>query len=137
MKYLLLCLLLFAGSVLFAQNVAINEDGSDPDASAVLDVSSASKGMLVPRMTTSQRNAISSPATGLVVFDSDFEAFYFYSGSTWRTMEAAVSGSSSDDVPASPYTGQLYYDTSGEQLYVYGNSGWLEVTLGTASSSPY
>jgi hypothetical protein len=51
--------------------VAINADGSQPDGSAILDVKSTAKGMLIPRVTTIQRNAISTPATGLIVFDTD------------------------------------------------------------------
>jgi len=63
-----------------AQNVGINDDGSLPDASAVLDVKSTTKGMLVPRMTTSEKNAITSPAVGLLVFDITLNTFYFYNG---------------------------------------------------------
>lgn len=49
-----------------------------PDASSMLDVVSTSKGMLTPRMTTAQKLAITSPANGLIVYDTDLKAFYFY-----------------------------------------------------------
>ncbi len=68
----------------FAQGVAISNDNSNPDASAMLDVKSTDKGMLVPRMTTAQRTAISNPANGLLVFDSTTGSFWFYSSSTWQ-----------------------------------------------------
>ena len=68
MKNLFLLVLLFCGIAAGAQ-VAVNTDGSIPDNSAMLDVKSTTKGMLVPRMTAAQRNAISSPATGLLVFE--------------------------------------------------------------------
>ncbi len=71
-------------SSLHAQGVAINEDGSDPDASAILDIQSTTMGVLVPRLTKTQRDAISSPPTGLIIFQTDdTTGFYFYSGSKW------------------------------------------------------
>ena len=51
--------------------VAVNTDGSSPDASAMLDVKSTVKGFLVPRMSTSNRSAIAAPAEGLMVYDTD------------------------------------------------------------------
>jgi hypothetical protein len=68
MKYIILSLLLslFAGVVSYAQ-VAITTDNSAADNSAMLDVKSNSKGLLAPRMTYAQRNAIASPSEGLVV----------------------------------------------------------------------
>src|SRR5450432_191416 len=67
----------------FGQNVGVNLTGAAPDASAMLDVQSTTKGMLVPRMTTTQRTNISSPATGLLVFDNSTGSFWFKSASRW------------------------------------------------------
>jgi len=50
-----------------AQSVSINTDGSAPNSSAALDIKSDSKGLLIPRLTATQRSAIASPATGLLV----------------------------------------------------------------------
>ncbi len=75
-----------------AQNVAINTDGSAPDASAMLDVKSNNKGMLVPRMTTAQRTGIGSPAAGLLVYDTDTNNFWFYNGAGWTQMTTGSSG---------------------------------------------
>ena len=83
MRYLILIIALSLFSSLSAQ-VAINTDGSAADASAMLDVKSTTRGMLVPRMTKAQRDAISSPATGLMIYQTDdVSGFYFYSGSGW------------------------------------------------------
>ncbi|MET3045547.1 hypothetical protein [Flavobacterium covae] len=49
-----------------------------PDASSILDIVSNDKGMLTPRMTTAQKLAITSPANGLMVYDTDLKSFYFY-----------------------------------------------------------
>ena len=65
--------------------ISINEDGSNPDASAILDVKSADKGILIPRMDSTARNAISNPATGLMVYDSTTNSFWFYS-TVWTEL---------------------------------------------------
>jgi hypothetical protein len=65
-----------------AQNVGINT--STPDASAALDISSTNMGVLVPRMNQTQRDAIASPATGLLIFQTDAGAgFYYFDGLNW------------------------------------------------------
>lgn len=53
-----------------AQNVGINSDGSLPDNSAMLDIKSTDKGLLIPRMTQAVREAIATPAMGLMVFQT-------------------------------------------------------------------
>lgn len=74
---------LFLGT-LHAQNVAINETGALPHASAMLDVQSTTKGLLVPRMTAAQKSAIAAPATGLMVYQTDGTAgYYFFNGVSW------------------------------------------------------
>ena|GEM_PF-1307207 len=69
--------------------VSINADDSAPAPSAMLDVKSTDKGILIPRMTTAQRTAISNPATGLLVFDQDTGGFWFFSDSGWVALSAA------------------------------------------------
>jgi len=63
--------------------VAINTDGSDPDASAILDVNVTDKGVLIPRLTAAQMQDINNPATGLLVFNKDANAFYYFDGTEW------------------------------------------------------
>ena len=86
----------------FAQ-VAINTDGSTANSSAALDVKSTNTGLLVPRMTSTQRAAISSPATGLLVFDLTANSFWFYNGSTW------VSVGSEKELPTTANAGDMNY----------------------------
>ena len=82
-------LFLVSGSIL-SQNVGINETGAIPDASAALDVSSTTRGMLVPRMTQAQRDAITSPATGLLIYQTNSTpGFYYYTGSAWTGIGGA------------------------------------------------
>jgi hypothetical protein len=73
-----------------AQNVAINSTGAAPAPSAMLDIASTTSGLLIPRMTTAQRTAIAAPATGLLVYDTSLNMFYYYNGTAWVPM--ATSG---------------------------------------------
>lgn len=63
-----------------------------PNTSALLDVSSTTKGFLQPRMTTAQRNAIASPATGLQIYDTDDNAKYYYDGNAWCSVSGIYKG---------------------------------------------
>ncbi|MBU0764691.1 MAG: hypothetical protein KJ607_07650, partial [Bacteroidetes bacterium] len=71
----------------FAQ-VSINiSSGVPPDGSAMLDVVSTTRGMLIPRMNQAQRDAIGSPATGLLIYQTNnTPGFYYYDGSTWTQV---------------------------------------------------
>ena len=93
--------LLFASCCLFlsitihAQSVGVGT--TEPDASAALDIKSTTKGLLIPAMTLEQRNVISNPATGLLVFQNDsLPGFYYNSGSpvspTWTALGTAGGG---------------------------------------------
>ena len=66
--------------------IGINNE--TPDASAALDITSTTAGLLIPRMTNAQRQAISNPAAGLQVFVTDFDggSFMFYNGTEWGTL---------------------------------------------------
>jgi hypothetical protein len=66
-----------------------------PDESAVLDITSSTQGVLTPRMTTVQRLAISTTITskGLLVFDTDENAFFFYDGASWVKLSSTNSAS--------------------------------------------
>lgn len=74
---------LFFACKLDAQNVAINATGAAPAASSMLDISSTTMGVLIPRMTTAQRTAIGAPATGLEVYDTTTGTFWYYNGTIW------------------------------------------------------
>ena len=73
---LLLLTLLFSGSS-YAQ---VGIGTTTPDPSSMLDVTSDSQGLLVPRMTTAERNAITDPAKSLLVFDTTENKYYYNDG---------------------------------------------------------
>jgi hypothetical protein len=84
----------------FAQNnVGIGTNA--PNASALLDISSTTKGLLIPRMTTAQRTAIATPATGLLVFDTDTKTIWAYDGAAWKNLYSSGGGGGSLSLPYS------------------------------------
>jgi hypothetical protein len=80
MKKLSLFTVMFLGigQWLLAQSLSLNTDGSAADNSAMLDIKSTTKGLLLPRMTAAQRLAIASPATGLLVWQTDGTPGFYY-----------------------------------------------------------
>lgn len=76
-----------AGNDVYNTTGEVGIGTSTPAATAALDVSSTTKGVLIPRMTAAQKLAISSPSNGLLIFQTDAPAgFYFYNGSAWISI---------------------------------------------------
>ncbi len=117
---------------LLSQNVAINADGTAPHTSAMLDVKSTSKGLLIPRMTLEQRNVIALPAIGLLIYQiNSSPGFYYYTGVGWVQLTSGGSTNSwslngvnifnnntgkvgvGTSTPANKFTVQSAYDTYG------------------------
>jgi trimeric autotransporter adhesin len=86
----------------YSQNVAINNTGATPDASAMLDISSSNKGVLVPRMSSAERITVPNPAQGLLVYDTNTRSFWVFDG-TWKEIGLAgvISGPASGDLSGS------------------------------------
>jgi len=96
-KFLPLISLLTLSFYASAQNVAINTDGSTANSSSMLDIKSTTKGVLIPRMTAAQKAAITTPATGLLVYQTDgTSGFYYNSGSpaspVWQYISTGTAG---------------------------------------------
>ena len=107
--FLMAALLITTGA--FAQSVGINSDGTTPAASAMLDVSSTAKGFLPPRMTSVQRTAISAPATGLTVYQTDGnKGFYFYDGAVWQMQSSANYGDIKQGIQSADHHGWVKLD---------------------------
>ncbi len=89
MKKTLIALGVFASIGALAQNggVAINNNGANPNANAMLDVQSDDKGVLIPRLTTVARNtlgtALALPDNGMMVYDKDMNLFFYWDGTQW------------------------------------------------------
>ena len=85
MKTKITIIILFFALKINAQ-IGISANGAMPAESAMLDISSTSKGFLPPRLTIAQRNSITNPAVGLVIFCTDCDELQLYNGTTWKAM---------------------------------------------------
>lgn len=97
MKYQVLLILILLNSILLnsivlTAQVAVSNDGSTADSTAILDIISTTKGLLIPRMTTTQRTAIPTTVTsmGLLVYDNTTNGFWFYNGTAWVDINASI-----------------------------------------------
>jgi uncharacterized protein (TIGR02145 family) len=84
-RFFLLAMLISFGLSTMAQ-VAINNDGTPPDESAILDLQSTSQGLLLPRLSNTERDGITSPASGLFIFNTDMGTIQFYSFGQWQSL---------------------------------------------------
>ena len=75
------------GTIRFAQNIIVaGTTNFTIDSSAILQANSTTRGFLPPRLTTTQKNAIATPATGLMVYDTDLNRPCFFNGTSWITL---------------------------------------------------
>ncbi len=78
-----------------AQWMLIDQNGGNPDPSAALEVSDTSRGFLPPRLTTTQMNAITAPASGLLIFNTTDSIYKYYDGDSWENIGSGGINSSS------------------------------------------
>ncbi|MGZ5253176.1 MAG: hypothetical protein ACXWV4_02275 [Flavitalea sp.] len=76
-----------------AQNIGINATGDLPNSKAMLDISSTTSGLLIPRMTTIQRDAIESPPIGLQIFNTTTNTLNIFRGIQWESVTFSNPGS--------------------------------------------
>ena len=130
--FLATCLLTVFAFSLNAQSVGINATGDAPNGSAMLDVSSTSKGFLPPRMTTDQRNAIPSLVPGLVIYNTDEQTLNICNGTSWGLINPFVCGNSFSD----PRDNKAYTSVQiGTQCWMAKNLAYLPSVVGSGSSS--
>lgn len=129
----ILLLILLGISKFSYSQVSVNNDGSDANATSMLDVKSTNKGLLIPRMTTSQRNAISNPSNGLLVFDLTTHSFWYYENNQndWvaLTSGSSNSGSINDLSDAKVSFNSIYFGTNSG----LNNTGSYNNTIGINS----
>lgn len=125
-------------------NAQVGVGITTPDNSAMLEVNSTTKGLLAPRMTSAQRTAISSPAVGLLVYQTDgTDGFYYYDGTGWVLLLngtdalPAVNGSAVTNLNASNISSgtvnsaRLGSGTANSTTFLRGDGVWTSVTPST------
>ncbi|MBD80950.1 MAG: hypothetical protein CL840_18680 [Crocinitomicaceae bacterium] len=89
---LALIIILLVGNSVQAQWMKIDSLGGNPDPSAALEISDTSRGLLPPRLTTAQMNAIGSPAAGLFIFNTTDSVYKYFDGNTWQSVGSGTGG---------------------------------------------
>jgi hypothetical protein len=131
--YLIICLLLLTYGCVMAQSVEINPASSS---SAIISSTSTNKGLLVPRMTDTQRAAIASPATGLMVYQTNgTTGFYFWNGTTWVNLGG--SGGTASELQKITEGSNTGWRILGRDAANYGDIGVnaLDLSASTAAST--
>ncbi len=129
-KFFSLILFLILGYSAALSQIGINTDGSQPDQSAILDVKSTDKGLLLPRMTYNQRRAIQNPADGLIIFCTDCDtngALQIYFNNSWNDLIK-----SSASVPPDCIVLDNYGNCYGEVTNPATGKIWLDRNLGAS-----
>jgi hypothetical protein len=122
-RFAILWLLTASTALLHAQSVGIGT--ATPNPSAVLDVTSTTRGVLLPRLTTVQRNAIAAPAQGLLIFNTTTNCHEVYIAPNWQSLCGAGSGC---DYSSAPVPSNV--------TITAGTAGSFNVNLATLSGTP-
>lgn len=131
-KLTTLLILTILGALIAQAQVAINTDGSDPDNSAMLDIKSSEKGLLIPRMTQAEIEGISSLANGLTVYNTDDCKFYVYSSCRSRWSE--ISFGVGTIIPGGSSCGTVTdIDGNTYNTALIGNQCWMKENLKTTT----
>lgn len=136
--------------------VAVNLDGSAPNSKAMLDVSSTTMGLLIPRMTTTQRNTfeatLSATEKGMLIFDTDENAVFYFNGSAFEKLSNGVvsllqdsDGDTKVDVERSGDCDEVSIQIDGVEKYrfekdrisVFDDNARIAIGEGALNANPY
>jgi len=123
-----------------AQNLGIGTSVFDPDSSALVEMR-GNKGLLIPRMTTAERNAISNPAQSLLIYNTTTGCFETFVNSAWMTIWCKPFTSCGNYLTVTHNTGDVAPET---KTVTYGtvltnltgsNKCWITQNLGASSQA--
>lgn len=130
----LAALMIFSFNRIYAQGgAAINATGTPADPSAALDISSTNQGILIPRMTLAQRQLISNPAVGLMIYQTDdVKGFWYFDGTSWMQSigpagPAGATGATGADGVTGPMgpTGLIANGTAAGNTPYWDGTQWV------------
>jgi uncharacterized protein (TIGR02145 family) len=123
---------------LTSAGVAINETGNPPDQSAMLDIQSTNKGLLIPRLTDAQRNSL-APVQGLLLYNTTSNKINYWTGSTWREIlnSPPIIGPITGNTTVCQGSTQTYSITavSGATSYTWSVPSGSTITSGQGTNS--
>jgi hypothetical protein len=106
-------------------SLSIGNGTSAAAPTSLLDLTSTSRGLLIPRMTTTQRNAISSPETGLMVWNTTDSIVNQYNGNRWQNVGITAMTQAAMDAMSNPALGTQIYNTTYDANCTYNQDfGW-------------
>ena len=111
----------------FAQ-VGIGTGSDAPNTSSMLEIKSNSKGVLIPRMLSVQRNGISSPADGLLVYDTDTDSFWYAQDNAWKELVVG-GGSFAGNIKIGDGTNNTYIESDGSLSYQGSATRWDDLKV--------
>ena len=129
----IIILLIASVATLYIKAQGIGIGTIAPNTSSILDITSNSKGFLVPRMNTTQRTGIINPAKGLLVFDNTTNEFWLYDGVQWVIISSRLQIPGSGNV--SYGQGNLQSNTTGNYNTAYGGAALMSNTSGSSSTA--
>ncbi len=119
--------------------VLISAAPGTPASTSIVDITSTTKGLLIPRMSTTERNAIVTPATGLMIYNTVTSAFNYWSGTAWIAMAAGnikelsdSDGDSKVEVERTPNENVIHFKAGGSDIAAF-NSKSLQIYSPTSS----
>lgn len=121
--------LIIGNSQIFDNGVSVGINNAAPNASALLDLASTDKGILIPRMTTVQRNAIATPATSLIIFNTSNNAYEYYDGFAWKRLVNA-----DETYLYNPNQTYSYFENFDRGVIP---SGWTQLSSGAPATVNY
>jgi hypothetical protein len=146
-KYIFFFLLLISFSPFAGAQVKIGDNADNMNDSSILELESTDKGLLIPRLTTEQVNAISNPANGLIIYNTTLNLLQLYITGTnpqWvnfpLTKGADNTGALQLPVgtdaqrPANPVNGMLRYNTEISDFEVYEDGDWQPLPITAVSN---
>ncbi|WP_372754257.1 hypothetical protein [Mariniflexile sp.] len=123
------CALIACFFITYSVKSQVGIGTNSPDSSSMLDIQSSSKGILIPRMDSTQRMAIASPVTGLLVFDTTTQSFWFYKTSWTELSDNAPDkmvneeGDTRIEVEKTPDDDKIRFTTNGSERMTIDDAG--------------
>ena len=105
-----------------------------PNSSAALDITSTDSGILIPRMSESQKNMISSPVTGLMIYQTDaIEGFWYYDGSIWKALDKTDSWDLTGNAGTNP--GSNFIGTTDDTDLMFKRNSTISGRIGQTNTA--